>query len=58
MKITQVDVTPITMPKEDKEWRFALAATAPARGPIRRHQILHASKRMENPRSLEYAVTA
>lgn len=32
MRITQVDVTPITMPKEDKEWRFALAATADTQG--------------------------
>ena len=32
MRITQVRITPVTMPKEDKEWRFALAATSETQG--------------------------
>ena len=32
MKIKNVDITPVVMPKEDPEWRFALGGEAKARG--------------------------
>ena len=32
MKIVRVDIAPCVMPKEDKEWRFALAATSETTG--------------------------
>jgi len=32
MKITEMEITPVVMPKEDKEWRFALGGESTARG--------------------------
>lgn len=32
MKITDMEIKPVTMPKEDKEWRFALGGESIARG--------------------------
>jgi L-alanine-DL-glutamate epimerase-like enolase superfamily enzyme len=43
VQITRVDLTPITMPKEDKQWRFALAASPDTHGVL---VAIHADERV------------